>query len=234
MEKELVVIINGAGTNGMELKALQEELEKNENYFVYYPGFLPGVFVGDHFPKSTTKDFVRFTDETIEMMKNFKTVHLIGYSLGASTAMIIAARYKKIKNLVLIAPIVRNPNYSRFLRGLSYSLAYDKSLTRVQKIFYGEFIKRFIKVPKYHVWHLQMYLLYTRKFLRKVKNRTLIVETLKDELVKRSSIDFLEKVINNGAVERYPVNSSHFLLFDKGVRNQVVEKVAAFIKEETE
>ncbi len=30
IEKELVVIINGAGTNGMELKALQKELEKND------------------------------------------------------------------------------------------------------------------------------------------------------------------------------------------------------------
>lgn len=230
MEKELVIVINGAGTNGMELKALQKELNKNENFFVYYPGFLPGVFVGDYFPKSTTKDFVRFIDETIEMMKNFKKVHLIGYSLGASTAMIIAARYKDIENLVLISPIIRNPNYSRFLRGLSYSLAYDKSLTRVQKIFYSEFVKRFIKVPKYHVWHLQKYLIFTKKYLRKVKNRTLIVETLKDELVKRSSIDFLEKILH-GSVERYPVDSSHFLLFDRNVRNEVVNKVARFIEE---
>jgi len=231
IEKELVVVLNGAGTNGMELKALQKELEKNENFFVYYPGFLPGVFVGDHFPKSTTKDFVRFINETIEVMNNFKKIHLIGYSLGASTAMIIAARYKTIVNLVLIAPIVKNPNYSKFLRGLSYSLAYDKSLTRVQKIFYSEFVRRFIKVPKYHVWHLQRYLMFTRKYLKKVKNRTLIIETLKDEIVKRSSIDFLEKVINNGVVERYPVDSSHFLLFDRNVRNEVVEKVARFIEE---
>jgi esterase/lipase len=114
---------------------------------------------------------------------------------------------------------------------LSYSLAYDKSLTRVQKIFYGEFVKRFIKVPKYHVWHLQMYLIYTKRFLRKVKVRTLIVETLQDELVKKSSINFLQRIINNGLVERYPVNSSHFLLFDKNVRNEVVDKVASFIEE---
>jgi hypothetical protein len=57
------------------------------------------------------------------------------------------------------------------------------------------------------------------------------VETLKDELVKRSSIDFLQKIINNGIVERYSVDSSHFLLFDRAVRNQVVEKVASFLEE---
>ena len=73
--------------------------------------------------------------------------------------------------------------------------------------------------------------MFTRKYLKKVKNRTLIIETLKDEIVKRSSIDFLEKVINNGSVERYPVDSSHFLLFDRNVRNQVVEKVARFVEE---
>ena len=32
MNKELVVIINGAGTNGMELKALYKKLAENEKY----------------------------------------------------------------------------------------------------------------------------------------------------------------------------------------------------------
>jgi esterase/lipase len=231
MDKELVVILNGAGTNGMELKALYKELEENDRYFVYYPMYMPGVFVGDSFPKSTTKDFRRFIDETIEMMKQFKTVYLIGYSLGASTSAIITSKYPHIKKLVLIAPIVKNPNYPRFLRWLSYSVAYDKTLTRVQKIFFSEFIKRFIKVPKYHVWHLQMYLLYTRKFLRKIEADTLIVETLKDELVKKKSVDMIERNVTK-KVQRYSVNSSHFLFFDKSVRNDVVDKVVSYLEEE--
>ncbi len=231
MEKELVVIINGAGTNGMELKALYKKLAKNEKYFVYYPGFLPGVFVGDYFPRSRTKDFIGFVDETMEIMKGFKKVHLIGYSLGASTCMILASKFKDVANLVLIAPVIKNPNYSKFLKGLSSSLAYDKSLTRVQKIFFSEFIRRFMKVPKVHIWDLQRYLLYTKKFIKKATARTLIVETLKDEVVKTKSIDLLERSIN-GTVERYPVDSSHFLLFDKNVRNEVVDKVASFLEEE--
>ena len=124
MNKKLVVIINGAGTNGMELKALHKELSKNDDYFVYFPGYMPAVFIGDYFPKSTTRDFKRFIDETIEMMKQFKEVYLIGYSLGASTASIIAAKFKDIAKLVLISPIVKNPNYPKFLRWLSYSVTY--------------------------------------------------------------------------------------------------------------
>lgn len=232
MEKELVVILNGAGTNGMELKALYNKLVKNEKYFVYYPGFMPGVFTGTYFPKSTTRDFKRFTDETIMMMKQFKKVYLIGYSLGASTATIISARFKGISKLVLISPIVKNPNYTKFLRWLSYSVAYDKNLTRVQKIFFSEFVKRFIKVPKIHVWHLQMYLLYTRKFLKRITQPTLIVETLKDEIVKKRTIDLIERNIKNERVERYAINSSHFLFFDKTVRNDVVNKIASFLEEE--
>lgn len=231
MEKELVVIINGAGTNGMELKALYRRLSKNEKYFVYYPGYMPGVFVGKSFPKSTTRDFKRFIDETIELMNDFKTVYLIGYSLGASTSSIIASKCKHIKKLVLVAPILKNPNYPKFLRGLSYSLAYDKTLTRTQKIFYSEFIRRFIKVPKIHVWHLQRYLLYTKPFLRQVETETLIVETIKDEIVKKSSIDMIEKRIKN-KVTRYAVNSSHFLFFDKSVRNEVVDRIADYLEEE--
>lgn len=231
MNKELIVIINGAGTNGMELKALYKKLSEDERYFVYYPGYLPGVFTGDYFPKSTTRDFVRFTEETIEMMKNFDTVYLIGYSLGASTAAIIAAKCKRISKLILISPIVKNPKYTKFLRGLSYSVAYDKNLTRIQKIFYNEFIKRFIKVPKYHIWHLEKYLFYTRKFLRQITQKTLIIETLQDEIVKKSSIDYIERTIKND-VERYSVNSSHFLFFDREIRNEVFHKIEQFLKEE--
>lgn len=232
MSKTLVVILNGAGTNGMELKALYNKLAKNDKFFVYYPGFMPGVFTGTYFPKSTTKDFVKFADDTIEMMMQFKKVFLIGYSLGASTASILAARYKGISKLVLIAPIVKNPNYTKFLRWLSYSVAYDKTLTRVQKIFFSEFVKRFIRVPKIHVWHLQMYLLYTRKFLKKISVKTLIVETIKDEIVKKKSIDLIERSIKHDEIERYEVNSSHFLFFDKNVRNDVVDKISRFLEEE--
>ena len=232
MQKELVVIINGAGTNSMELKSLYKKLSQNEKYFVYYPGYMPGVFTGDYFPISKNKDFKRFINETIEMTKDFKNVYLIGYSLGSSTCAIISTKISNVKKMVLIAPIFKNPNYSKFLKMLSFSIAHDKSLTRVQKVFFSEFIKRFIKVPKIHVWHLQMYLMYTRKFLKKITARTLIIESLRDEVVKKKSIDFLMKVIKNDKTERYQINSSHFLFFDKTVRNEVVDKVSDYLEEE--
>ena len=124
MKKDLVVIINGAGTNGAELKSLYKHLAKNENYFVYYPGALPGGFVGNYFPKATTVDFIEFIDETMEIInEDFNKVYLIGYSLGASTTAIIAARNERVAKLVLIAPIIKNPNYRKFLNGLAHSLS---------------------------------------------------------------------------------------------------------------
>ncbi len=233
MNKDLVIIINGAGTNGAELKTLYKSLAKNENYFVYYPGLLPGSFTGNYFPKATTSDFIEFIDETIEMInEDFHKVFLIGYSLGASTAAIIAAKNEKVSKLVLIAPIIKNPNYRKFLNGLGHTLAFKKSLTRIQKIFYKEFIIRFQRVSKIHIFYLQLYLQYTKKYLKMIKTDTLIIETLRDEMVKKKSIDMLEKSINANKVIRYPIDSSHFLLFDKAVRNEVIEVVTKFLEEE--
>lgn len=233
MGKDLIVIINGAGTNGAELKSLYNYLAKKDEYFVYFPATLPGSFVGTHFPKATVKHFVKFIDETIEVMKEdiFEDVYLIGYSLGAATCAAIAAKCHKVRKVALIAPIIKNPNYRKFLKGLTKSLSFSGSLTRVQKIFYKEFIIRFARVPKIHILHLQLYLLFAKKYLSMITQKTLIIETLKDEIVKTKSIDKLEKMIMN-EVDRYPIDSSHFLLFDKAVRNEVIYKVASYLEEE--
>jgi len=233
MKKDLVVIINGGGTTGAELKSLYNYLAKNDNYFVYFPASLPGSFVGKYFPKATVKHFSKFIDETIEIMKEdiFDKVYLIGYSLGAATCAAIAAKCTKTKKVVLIAPIVKNPNYRKFFKGLTKSLSFSHSLTRIQRIFYKEFLIRFARIPKMHILHLQLYLIFARKYLSMITEPTLIIETLQDEMVKTKSIDKLEKMIKN-KVDRYPVDSSHFLLFDKKVRNQVIEKVASYLEEE--
>ena len=161
----------------------------------------------------------------------FDKVYLVGYSLGAATCAAIAAKCEKTKKVVLIAPIVKNPNYRKFFKGLTKSLSFSHGLTRVQKIFYKEFLIRLARVPKIHVIHLQLYLLFVRKYLKMITQPTLIIETLKDEMVKTKSIDKLEKMIKN-KVDRYPIDSSHFLLFDKKVRNQVIEKIASYLEEE--
>jgi len=233
INKDLVIIVNGAGTNGGELKALYNHLAKNDDYFVYFPNFLPGGFVGDYFPPSKTSNFIKFIDETVILTnEDWRNVYLIGYSLGAATANVIAAKSKKVTKLVLIAPIIKNPNFHKFFNGLAHSLAYAKNLTRIQKIFYAEFLRRFAKIPKIYLFHVQLYLIYARKYIKKITQKTLIVETLRDEMVKKRSIDLLVKTIKNPDVERYSVDSSHFLLFDKNARNNVINKVALFLEEE--
>lgn len=232
--KDLIVVINGAGTTGGELRGLVNHLNKRENTFVYFPGIMPGGFIGNYFPKSKTKDFIRFIDSVDELInqKGFKKVYLIGYSLGASTAAILAARNPQIDKVILIAPIIKNPNYNKFLRGLSASIAVKDRLTRVQQIFYKEFIRRFLNVPKIHLWHLQMYLRYTRRYLKMIKSPTLVIETTKDELVKKKSIDLIESYMRDIPFKREKVESSHFLFFDKSVRNYVINVIDEYLKED--
>lgn len=234
MKKDLVLIINGAGTNGSELRSLYKELVKNDDYFVFYPGIMPGAFIGTHFPKSTTKNFIEFIDSLQELISQpeFRHIYVIGYSLGASTAAILAARNPRIEKVILVAPIVKNPNYRKFLKGLTESLAVPKYLTRVQQIFYKEFIKRFIRVPKIHIWHLQMYLHYTKRYLKMIDKPTMIIETLQDELVKKKSIDQIEKNMKHPIFRRVPIESSHFLFFDRKVRDHVTSTITEFLKED--
>ena len=77
-----------------------------------------------------------------------------------------------------------------------------------------------------------MYLLYIRKYLKQITVPTLIIETINDELVKKKSIDMIVRNIKNDHIDRYPVDSSHFLFFDKAVRSEVIEKIESFLEEE--
>jgi esterase/lipase len=195
---------------------------------------MPGAFVGKYFPKAKTKDFINFIDSVQELInqKGFNKVYLVGYSLGASTAAILAARNHRVDKVVLIAPIVKNPNYRKFLKGLSSSLASSKKLTRVQQIFYKEFIRRFMLVPKIHVMHLQLYLHYTKRYLKMIEVPTMVIETTKDELVKKKSIDQIENSMKDIEFKRVKVDSSHFLFFDRSVRNQVIQTIEDYLEEE--
>ncbi len=235
MKDTLCVIINGAGTTGAELSGLFKYLKKhNQNYFVHYPYNLPASFVGDYFPKARVKDFNRFIDETVDMMrKPFEKVHVIGYSLGAATASVIASRSDRVDKLVLIAPIVKNPSFRKFFRGFLSNFAKKENLTKVQKLFFREFIRRFQYVPKTNIWTLQRYFWYTKRFVKRIDNTDiLIVETTKDEIVKTSSIDWLIRKLGDLHVTRFAVPSSHFLFFDRTIRKQVYEKIDDFLKED--
>ncbi|MCF7927399.1 MAG: alpha/beta hydrolase [Candidatus Izimaplasma sp.] len=235
MKKNLIVIINGAGTTGNELRSLYKRLKKDEeDYFVYYPGIMPGGFINDYFPKSNVKRFKVFIDETLELIDDpyFDKVYLIGYSLGASTAAVMAQKSNNIDKLILISPIVKNPNFRKFIKGLTSSLTHSKKLTRIERIFYGEFIRRIRIIPKINIFHLQVYFFFIKKYLKGIDKPTLIIETTRDELVKEKSIDFIEKHMENDEFERYKVESSHFLFFDRNVRDDVIEKIEDFIKED--
>ncbi len=236
MKKDtLIIIVNGAGTTGAELSGLNKYLKKQDDaYFVFYPNNIPGSFVGDYFPKSTIRDFNRFIDRTVDMMREpFKKVHIIGYSLGAATASVIASRTDKVDKLILIAPIVKNPNFRKFFKGFVSSFAHKETLTKVQKLFFREFLRRFQNVPKTHIWTLQRYFWYAKRFIKKIDNTNiLIIETLNDEIVKTASIEWLINKLDTKQVERYPVNSSHFLFFDPKSRKQVYHKIGQFLKED--
>jgi|AntRauTorcE11897_2_1112592.scaffolds.fasta_scaffold22734_2 esterase/lipase len=233
MKDTLCVIINGAGTTGAELSGLKKHLDTNENYFVYYPHNLPGAFAGDYFPRATIRDFNRFINETIDMMrKPFKHIYVIGYSLGAATASVIAARSNKVDKLALISPIVKNPNFRKFFKGFVSTYQDSSNLTKIQKLFFREFVRRFQFVPKRNIWTLQRYFWYTKKFVKKVDDtKILIIETLKDEIVKTSSLDWLEKKFSTDRIERYTIDSSHFLFFDRHARKEAYRKIDSFLKE---
>ena len=105
--KKAILMIHGFVGGCYDFNNLQNELEIYKNFDVY-TYTLPGH------DKTIVKD-VKYTDwieestRQIEFLieNNYKEIYLIGHSMGGVIATHLAAKYKQVKKLVLVAPAFR-------------------------------------------------------------------------------------------------------------------------------
>ncbi len=109
MKKEIaVLIIHGLASNPIVHIELAEYLETFYDVYLYT---LPG-HDGRILSHPKKEDWIRVSEEQIENLyrKGYKTIYVIGHSMGGVIATYLASKYDRIKKLVLEAPaFIYNP-----------------------------------------------------------------------------------------------------------------------------
>jgi esterase/lipase len=105
MNQELCIIIHGFAGNPLEVEPLANALERM-GYKVITP-LLPGHSIyKERMEKVTALDWIQIIERIVKhAIEENKKVHMIGFSMGAMIASIMAYRYQ-ISTLVLLSPAV--------------------------------------------------------------------------------------------------------------------------------
>ncbi len=178
--RKAVLIIHGFTGKLYDNEYLMNYLELDPRYDVY-ARTLPG-HNKERFSNANVADWKEFVDKQVEDLihNGYRTIYVVGHSMGGILGAYIAGKYKEIKKLVLINAAF---DYGNTKKGKGESL-FAVILEKLQKtspfIFY-----EFTKLVKE-----------SKNFLSNVTCDTLILRSLNDEVVPYEVGDTIYNKIN--------------------------------------
>lgn len=102
--RKAVLLIHGFAGGNWDYGDLGNEIQLYSNFDVYtftLPGHEKSII-----SKVTKDDWIKSAEEHIELLINhgYKTIYIVGHSMGGVIACHLARKYKEVKKLILAAP----------------------------------------------------------------------------------------------------------------------------------
>ena len=212
--RKAVLIIHGFTGNLNDNEYLMNYLEYEPSFDVYAKT-LPG-HDGERYEDCKYTEWIGFVDQEIDnLIKNgYKTIYVIGHSMGGVLASIVASQYKEIKKLVLVNAAFDYLNFKQNKKDLfdnkdfaKYKGILDKAL-RTSPGFLIEFTKL---VKRY------------KNVIDDINCDILILQSTDDEIIPLETGEFIYNNVSSQKKHLTYLNKcSHVVL--KGDRKEEVSK----------
>lgn len=226
MQQELCVIIHGFAGNPGEVAPLAHTLEQM-GYDVMTP-LLPGHSLNkERMEKATALDWIQMIEKIVKHeIEDNKEIHLIGFSMGAMIASIVAYRYQ-ISTLVLLSPAV----YVITPYVLKMKLAEFFQQNKKNRSLSGHTHQSFIRsTPIYNVFQFQKIVRQAKRIFRHISIPICIIHGQKDETIDPSSSALIYRVSSSKEKElHYLPLSKHHICQDCEV-DTVIQIVTKFLE----
>lgn len=225
--KKAILIIHGfaGGTYDEEYLSNRLELIKNFDVFTFT---LPGH---DGLFKSNMKenDWIKSTEEMINFLieNNYKTIYVIGHSMGGVLAARLASKYKEIKKLVLLAAAFR---YLEFKDDNIDIVKSIKKTPELVKEYKDEFLSRLIKMPPNAIKEFMNTVKDNEYVLNNINIPTLIIQGTNDSLVPLETLDYIYKTIPSQKKEVLILDGVNHDIFKSEKKQEVTEEIIKFLK----
>lgn len=192
--RKAILIVHGFAGGCYDSEDLASYLELNWDFDVYQ-FTLPGH--DKNLSKSSYKEWINKSEEKIKWLidKGYNTIYLIGHSMGGVISSYLATQYKEVKKLVLLAPAFHYLNMVNNDINIKEAIkAAPKALEEYSK---DELIGRFFKLNITAVGEFMKLVKEYYDYPKDIKCSTLLIHGKKDNLVPKSSVEYVYNNLTN-------------------------------------
>lgn len=225
--RKAILLIHGFAGGSYDYGDLANDLQLYKKFDVY-TFTLPGH---DRFiiNNVTREDWIKKAEEQLEKIINngYRSIYVIGHSMGGVVASYLASKYPEVKKLVLAAPAFK---YFSFKND---KLDIVESLKLVPKLFKDydpeEVISRILKVPILTVKEFMDLVKEHTDDVKMIKVPTLILHGTNDDIASIESAEFVYDNISSKSVTLIELNDLTHDLFINDRYEEVKKIIAHFL-----
>ncbi len=213
MEAEVCILVHGFTGSPVEIRPLARAL--NESGYRVLTPLLPGhEGTKEDLRKATASAWIHSIEELVDAHIGPTPVHLIGFSMGAMIASVIASK-KPVTSLTLLAPSVYYARPRQVFRQMATYIKanWDKAGND------ADYLKRrgdqFLTAPFYSLQQFRRLVQMAKSAMPQIQMPTCVIQGLKDEIVEPQSADYVYNTIASAHKEvHYLPESRHMVCLD--------------------
>ena len=191
--RKAILIIHGFAGGTYDEEYLQHRLELIRNYDVYT--FTLAGHDGLFKPNMTESEWIKSAEDMMDFLiqNDYKTIYVIGHSMGGVIASHLANKYKEIKKIVLVAAAFRFVGYTEDNFKIIETL---KNTPKIMKDYTkDEIVTRFLKMSLPAVKEFANLVKDNEDNLKTIYIPTLIIQGNNDVLVPLETADYIYNTI---------------------------------------
>ncbi len=197
-KRTAILFIHGFVGGIYDYDSFPNELETYRNYDVYtftLPGHEKNVVKNVKYT-----DWIKSAESQIEFLlkHNYKTIYVIGHSMGGVIAAHLASKYRQIKKLVLVAPAFR---YFYFKDGKVNIKGINETIKNLPSLLKEEDKEKVVaRIQKTPITTMLEFTRLVNEYQNDLKNitcPTLTIHGLKDKVVPIEGTDLVYNTINS-------------------------------------
>lgn len=199
---------------------------KNKKNIDFYTFILPG-HEQEKMTKVNYKEWLKKSEEELnKILKKYSTITVVAHSMGAIIAVNLAYHYQQINKLVLLAPAFIFGNIKQNKEDIKKII--NRTVDEDLGTGFEGSLTKFKNVPFYNMIEYRKMALKSKKYIKFIKCKTLILQGDKDNLVSIDSAKYVYDNLNTKK-EFVIINNVRHQIFKSNKKEQISKYIYQYI-----